>query len=221
MAPPGIVLEVALHVATTLAIIVYFRRRLVGIFAGAAGGREGWLRFAALLAVATIPAAVVGVALEAHIELLFESVRAVGGALLFTAVVLLGSIFLRRGRRGLGELGFTAAFVIGVAQAAAIVPGVSRAGMTIVAGLAAGLASDEAIAFSFLLSIPAILGAGVLEIRKIDAFPGSFSGIAVACIIAFVAGLAAIHFVRAAAQGRRFGYFGVYCAAVGVVALLI
>ena len=84
---PGIVLEVALHVATALAIVIYFRRRLVTIFAASAGGKRGWLRFAALIVVASIPAAVVGLGFEDNIELLFESNRLVGGALLFTAAV--------------------------------------------------------------------------------------------------------------------------------------
>jgi undecaprenyl-diphosphatase len=217
---PGIVLEVALHVATALAIVIYFRRRLVTIFAASAGGKEGWLRFAALVVAASIPAAVAGLAFEDKIETLFESSRVVGGALLFTAAVLAGSSFLRRGKAGLAEMSVAAALAVGLAQAVAIAPGVSRSGMTIVAGLAVGLAGAEAATFSFLLSVPAILGAAALEARKIETFDGSWVGLAVAFGVAFAAGLAAIHVVLASVRGRRFAWFGAYCAVVGLLALL-
>jgi len=218
---PGIVLEVALHVATALAIVIYFRRRLVTIFAASAGGKRGWLRFAALIVVASIPAAVVGLGFEDNIELLFESNRLVGGALLFTAAVLITSTFLRRGDAKLAEMSVVAAVVVGLGQALAIAPGVSRSGMTIVAGLALGLAGAEAATFSFLLSVPAILGAAALEAGKIGTFDGSWLALALAFVIAFAAGLAAIHVVLASVRGRRFGWFGAYCAVVGLAALLL
>jgi undecaprenyl-diphosphatase UppP len=136
---PGIVVEVTLHVATALAVVVYFRRRLKTTFWGAAGGKGGWLRFVALLVVASVPAAVVGLVFENDIEPLFESRGAVGVALLFTAAVLLSSSSLRRRDAKLTELGFAAALAVGAAQALAVAPGISRSGMTIVAGLLVGL----------------------------------------------------------------------------------
>jgi undecaprenyl-diphosphatase len=218
---PGIVVEVALHVATAFAILIYFRRRLNTIFATAAGGKGGWLRFVALIVVASLPAAAVGLAFESKVEVLFESSRAVGAALLFTGAVLAASSLIRRGDAKLAELGFAAALAVGAAQALAITPGVSRSGMTIVAGLLVGLAGGEAAAFSFLLSVPAILGAAALEATKIKAFQGNWPGLAIAFGIAFVAGLAAIHIVLSSLRGRGFGWFGAYCAAVGLVALII
>lgn len=218
---PGIVLEVTLHVATALAIVIYFRRRLVTMFAASAGGKRGWLRFAALIVVASIPAAVVGLGFEDKIELLFESTRLVGGALLFTAAVLITSTFLRRGDAKLAEMSVVAAVVVGLGQALAIAPGVSRSGMTIVAGLAIGLAGAEAATFSFLLSVPAILGAAALEAGNIGTFDGSWLALALAFVIAFAAGLAAIHVVLASVRGRRFGWFGAYCAVAGLAALLL
>jgi undecaprenyl-diphosphatase len=218
---PGIVLEVALHVATALAVIIYFRRRLVTIFTASAGGKAGWLRFAALLIVASIPAAVIGLGFEDHIESLFESTRLVGGALLFTAAVLIASTFLRRGNAKLAEMSVAAAFAVGLGQALAIAPGVSRSGMTIVVALVVGLAGTEAATFSFLLSVPAILGAAALEARKIGSFDGSWLGLSLAFVVAFAAGLVAIHVVLASVRGRRFGWFGVYCAIVGLLALLL
>ncbi|HUV85570.1 MAG TPA: undecaprenyl-diphosphate phosphatase [bacterium] len=221
IAAPGIVVEVALHVATALAVLVYFRRRLKEIFSAASGGGRGWLRFVALIAVASLPAAVVGLALEGRIELLFESSRAVGAALLFTGGVLAASSFVRRGDAKLADMAFAAALAVGAAQALAIAPGVSRSGMTIVAGLLVGLAGAEAATFSFLLSVPAILGAAALEATKIRAFQGDWTGLALAFGVAFVAGLAAIYVVLASARGRGFAWFGAYCAALGLFALLI
>ncbi len=218
---PGIVVEVALHVATALAVLIYFRRRLGAIFTAAVGGKGGWLRFVGLIVVASLPAAAVGLALEGRIELLFESTRAVGAALLFTGAVLAASSLIRRRDAKLAELGFAAALAVGAAQALAITPGVSRSGMTIVAGLLVGLAGSEAAAFSFLLSVPAILGAAALEATKIEGFQGNWPGLATAFGVAFVAGLAAIYVVLSSLRGRGFGWFGAYCAALGLAALLL
>lgn len=219
--PPGILLEVALHVATALAIVIYFRRRLKTIFAASAGGAGGWLRFVALVAVASLPAAAVGLAFENKIELLFESGRAVGAALLFTAAVLVASSLLRRRDAKLATLGFAAALAVGGGQALAVAPGISRSGMTIVAGLAVGLAGAEAATFSFLLSVPAVLGAAFLEAGKIEVFEGSWPGLGLASVVAFAAALAAIYVVLASVRSRGFGWFGAYCAALGLSALLI
>jgi undecaprenyl-diphosphatase len=218
---PGIVLEVALHLATALAILIYFRRRLVDIFRGAAGERGRGGRFLALIVVASAPAAAVGLLLEDQVASIFESPRLVGVALLFTAAVLFLSALLRRGRLRVADLGFAGAVVIGLAQALAITPGVSRSGMTIVAGLLVGLAGAEAATFSFLLSVPAIGGAALLEARHIESFSGNWPALALAFVVAFLAGLAAIYVVLATVRGRRFTWFGVYCAAVGIAALLI
>ena len=121
----------------------------------------------------------------------------------------------------MAEMSVVAAVVVGLGQALAIAPGVSRSGMTIVAGLALGLAGAEAATFSFLLSVPAILGAAALEAGKIGTFDGSWLALALAFVIAFAAGLAAIHVVLASVRGRRFGWFGAYCAVVGLAALLL
>jgi undecaprenyl-diphosphatase len=171
--------------------------------------------------VASIPAAVVGLGFEDKVEVLFESSRLVGGALLFTAAVLTASAFLRRGDAKLAEMSVVAALVVGLGQALAIAPGVSRSGMTIVAGLIVGLAGAEAATFSFLLSVPAILGAAALEARKIGSFDGNLPALAVAFVVAFGAGLVAIHVVLVSVRGRRFGWFGAYCAVVGLLALLL
>lgn len=218
---PGIVLEVALHLATALAILLYFRRRLVDIFRGAAGERGRGGRFLALIAVASVPAAAVGLLLEDQVAAIFERPRLVGAALLFTAAALFLSTVIRRGRLRAADLGFAGAIAIGLAQALAIAPGVSRSGMTIVAGLLVGLAGEEAATFSFLLSVPAVGGAALLEARKIESFPGNWPALALAFAVAFLAGLAAIYVVLATVRGRRFTWFGVYCAAVGIAALLI
>jgi undecaprenyl-diphosphatase len=157
---------------------------------------------------------------EDYVEGFFENDRLVGVSLLFTAAVLLLSAAIKRRGGRVVEMGFGAALTVGVAQAVAIIPGVSRSGMTIVAGLLVGLAGPEAVAFSFLLSVPAILGATALELRKADAYAGSWPGLAWACALAFVVGLFAIYVVVRTARGRGFAWFGAYCAVVGVLALV-
>ncbi len=218
--PPGIVLEVALHLATVVAVLIYFRRRLGDIFRHAAGP-GGWLRFVGLIVVASLPAAAVGILYEDRIEALFADEGAVGWSLLFTAAVLLASLLFRRRGRKVSELGWLGALAIGCAQAVAVAPGVSRSAMTIVAGLAVGLAGAEAATFSFLLSVPAVLGAGLLEARKVESFQGNWPALALACAVALAAGLASIYIVIRTAGGRRFGLFGAYCAVVGAATLIL
>jgi len=216
---PGIVLEVTLHVATTAAVLVYFRRRLLDIFRTAAGP-AGWRRFLALIIVASLPAALVGLFFEEAVTGLFENGRAVGWSLLFTAAVLGASFLIRRRAQAIAALSWGGALVIGVAQAIAVAPGVSRAGMTVVAALLVGLAGAEAATFSFLLSVPAVLGAAALELRHAPTFAGDWTGVGVAAAVALVAAWGAIYLVVATARSRHFGWFGVYCAVVGLLALV-
>lgn len=214
---PGVVLEVALHVATTGAVLVFFRRRLADIFKRAAGS-AGWLRFISLIAVASVPAAVVGLFFEDEATALFESPKAVAWGLVFTGLVLLTTFIIRRRGRNLSDLSYAGAFLVGVAQAVAVAPGISRSGMTVVAGVAVGLAGAEAAAFSFLLSVPAVLGAAALETRHLVGGDFYWPGVAVGVIAAFFSGLVAIYIVVSAARSRHFGWFGVYCVLAGILA---
>jgi undecaprenyl-diphosphatase len=216
--PEGILLEVTLHVATLLAVLIYYRRRLFDI-ARAGVGVGGWPRFVGLIIIASVPAAVMGLFFEDRIEGLFDSPVLVGFALLFTAAVLASSTFARSRGVTCATLGFGAAFLIGIAQAVAITPGVSRSGMTIVAALWLGTVAEEAAAFSFVLSVPAILGAGILTAKDITTISIPLGPLAVGFAAALVAGVFAIYVVIKALSTRKFPYFAVYCCIIGAVTI--
>jgi undecaprenyl-diphosphatase len=216
--PEGILLEVTLHVATLLAVLVYYRRRLVAI-AKERTGPGGWRRFAGLIIVASVPAAAVGLLFEERIDTLFESPVVVGFTLLFTAAVLASAVFARSRGVTCATLGFGAALMIGVAQAVAIAPGVSRSGMTIVAALWFGTVAEEAAVFSFILSVPAIFGAAVLKFPNITAIDIPFGPLAIGFVTALVAGVLAIYVVIRTLSARKFPYFAVYCCIIGLITI--
>ncbi|MAW59652.1 MAG: hypothetical protein CMJ94_02315 [Planctomycetes bacterium] len=223
--PTGATVEVWLHLGTLLAVLLFYRERVVRLAQGVFGrGREvgEQRRLFAFLILGTIPAGVVGVFFEKQLEPLFASATAVGIALLLTGTVLWISRSLRDGNRDLVHLTARAAILIGLVQALAIAPGISRSGMTIVTGVALGLTVEAAAAFSFLLSIPAILGAAVLKVPQMFEDPdtelktswliGSFA-------TAFVVGYLALGALLWLARGRKLSWFAPYCWLAGALAL--
>lgn len=224
-----IAFEVLLHVATLIAATMALRPELKKITAFLASSmgirwvsvrsddlREGKRLFFALV-VGTIPAALAGLFLKERIELLFESHRFVGFALLFTGAVLLST---RLFPRGTGQLDTSSALAIGVAQALALLPGVSRSGMTVSAGLAAGIKRERVVRFSFLLSLPAVLGASILELRHGISFTGiPPTTLVLAFLAALLSGILAIQILLRVVISGRLTIFGLYCIIVGVLAL--
>jgi undecaprenyl-diphosphatase len=213
---PGVGFEIAVHLATLLSVVLVFRRRLGALAAGAVkGDREAW-RYLGLLALATVPAAAVGLTLEDRIDVLFESPAAVGAALLVTGSFLWTT---RRAvaRRPQGKPGVREALLVGTAQALALVPGISRSGSTVTAALWLGVEAEEAAAFSFLMAIPAILGAAVLKLPELTAGGGEGMGgaLLLGSLVAAAVGVLAIRTFVALLQRRAFHRFGPYCWLVG------
>lgn len=205
---PSLTFDLILHLGTLFAVVVAFRRDLwnlaVGLFGGGFDPRRARITIG-LLALASVPAAIAGLTLESFFEDLFERP---GWAVCFwvvTALILLGAEHIadRRGTATTSpnKIGADRAFGIGVAQAAAITPGLSRSGLTISAGLAGGVTREEATRFSFLLAIPAILGATVLRIP--DVTGGEFeltasvmAGFVAAAVSGYVAVVYLLRYVR-------------------------
>ena len=192
--------DVALHVATLLAVVWYFRhelRRYLRAWAGSwrgvvtADARVGWQ-----LAVGTLPALAVGWWFGDVIERTLRGPLAVAIAL---GVVGVGMLLIERTARPLRtvrELRFSDALVIGVAQALALIPGVSRSGITIIAGLAIGLQRREAARFSFLLAVPVMAGAAAVKLRALEGLAAEgLPQLTVAFVAAAVAGWWAIRFL--------------------------
>lgn len=225
---PGIVTEMTLHLGTLLAVVLYYRRDLLTMArsflpsAPAAGqtGRATGRRLLFLLVVGTVPAVVAGLLLRDRIEALYENPREASYELLVTAGILVATAFVRPGRRPMNAW---RSLVVGVWQAAALLPGVSRSGATIAGSLFLGVDRGEAARFSFLLSIPAIAGAALLQVpaavREVGA--GMAPQLIVGFTVSFLIGYATITFLLRIVRGGRFWLFGLYCALIGAVGLLL
>ncbi len=213
-----VTVEVSLHVATLASVLVLYGRRLWEIVRGVLKGDGPSVRYALLLVIATIPAGLIGVLFHHQIEDAFHSLAWLGIQFLITGAILWST----RGPTGdRTEPSTGAATVIGFAQAFAILPAISRSGATVAAALRAGLTPAAAAEFSFLMSIPVIAGAGLLEARNaalnmvhVGAVPWAVSFVA-----AFAAGIWSIRWLVVLLQRGRFYAFAPYCWAVGLFTL--
>lgn len=226
----GLFFDTLVHWGTAAAVIVYFRAELWTLI-------RAWVdsllrrrivspeaRLAWLILAATVPAAISAFLLMDWLESLFSAPAAVAALLLVTGAALLLADRLGRGERGVEATKLTDALVIGCAQAVAVAPGISRSGSTIAAGVLRGLSREAAARFSFLLSVPIILGAGLTQLYKafrmgLDAT--SWGLAAVGLIVAALAGYLAIAFMLRHLQQRRLWPFAVYCWATGLLSLLV
>lgn len=224
------VFDVLVQMGTLLGVVVYYWRDLFevaravlrGIAArdplGTPEARYGWL-----IVVATIPAGIAGVLLEDFISGVFSSARVTMGFLLVTAVLLvLGERLGSQKRRG-DSVGLRDAIVIGCAQALALFPGVSRSGSTIAAGMLLGVDRSGAARFSFLMSIPVMVGAGALASSRLLESPELLAehgaGIAVGFTTAAISGYLVIRWFLGFLRTRSLYWFAGYCALVGVLGL--
>ncbi len=235
---------VGLHVATALALLVFYRATWVRIMGGlldslrrrridTAAARLAWL-----LIVATIPAGVVGLLLEHSLRVVFAKPLAAGGFLFTNGLILLFGEWVRRraavravvashqrtasGDRRLDTLDMREAGLIGVAQLFAMLPGVSRSGITIVAGLARGLDHKDAANFSFLLATPIILAAGIYKLPDLLGPNGAGVGgqILVGSLTAALAAYLSVRFLTRYFAARTLLPFAIYCLAAGALAVL-
>lgn len=223
----GMAFDVLLHLATLVAVVAYFRKDLwsmVRAVFSKDADRASDRRLAWLIVVATIPTGIIGLAFNDFFESLFASVTSVGVFLLVTAAFL--ALAERLSRKALHEpsrLGWRHAVLIGIAQGAAIAPGISRSGATMAAGLGAGLDREQAARFSFLLSVPIILLAGAKTAVDVVASAEPLPSLAV-CLVGFLAaavsGYAVIAGLLAWLRRRSLLAFSAYCAIVGLAVLV-
>ncbi len=220
---PGIALEVVLHLGTLLAVVFYYRRDIAAIARGASRGERGSIRMLLLLALASVPAALAGLLLKGAVERAFEAPALVTGLLALNGLVLLAAGLPRAGGSRTRTHGVFTALAGGLAQAAAVLPGISRSGSTISAMCAAGLPRREAARFSFLMSVPAVAGAGLLEAGSMGSVrAGDLPLLAMGCIVSAAAGYFALKGLIGILGRGRLWVFGVYClVAAGVSAAVI
>ena len=216
----GVSFEVLVHVGTLLAVLIYFRRRIVELTRSLFSPEMHSERLmVGLLIVGTIPTYLAGLFLVSFFEEAFLNPVMTSVMLLVTGVILLSTRFVRKGNRSLNWL---AALVMGIGQALAIMPGISRSGSTIAIGMLVGLNPSKAAEFSFLLAVPAIAGAVVLKSGDLMAIEHASTGpYVVGSVFAFVLGLVAVYAVLEIIRRGRFDYFAYYCFAVGALGLYL
>ena len=223
---PGFYFEVALHIATALAVILHYRKRVAAMlmapFRPSAENRRENLNLIGFIILGTIPAVLVGFTLKDTFESLFGNPGTVSIMLIITGGILMASRFA--GNNGKARLGWVNSLIVGIAQSLAIVPGISRSGTTIVTGLFLKLPPAKVAEYSFLLSLPAILGAGILTLK--DALEsGAPAGIGTSalvagCIASFISGYLSIIFLLRVLEKGRFDRFAWYCWAVGIAGII-
>ena len=224
-----LVFEVTVHAATVLATIVVFRKEiwklLCGLFKFKYNDETDYI---AKLCVSMIPVFIVGMLLKDYVESAFESMLIVGLALVVTAMLLTFSDWkARRNVTGQGKeyrngISFWQAFVVGIGQAFAVIPGLSRSGTTISTGLLCGVKREKMAQFSFLMVLVPILGEAFLDVVGGDAAASStgFLPLAVGFLAAFVSGLFACKVMIALVRKAQLKWFGLYCALVGLAVLI-
>jgi undecaprenyl-diphosphatase len=241
---PGLAFDTVLHLGTLLALVAVFWRDLLAL-------ATAWLRSVIALSrrvvrrsnseavsvesspearlawwilLATIPAALMGALWQDQFEALFNSPIRVAFLLLVTGIWLVLAERLGRQEHQAEDLQWWQALLVGLAQGFAIAPGISRSGATIGAGLLLGLRREAAARFSFLLAMPIILGAGLLQIKKLVDSGGlgaNVTGLVLGFLAAFVTGYACIRFLLGYVRNRSLSVFAVYCWLAGLVAIVV
>lgn len=213
---PSLAVSAVLHLGTLVAVLFYFREDVLRVlrFRTDPEGRK----IALLVAIGTIPA-LIGLPLADTLDRFQDDVAKVGWALIGTGVILTVGQRLATGTRTLAEGRIPDAVVVGLAQAFALIPGISRSGTTITAALGRKFSAVEAARFSFLLGIPAIAGGGLSQLFELEGAIASTSEIVVGCLVAAVSGYAAIALLLAVLKRIGLVPFAIYCFAIGALAV--
>ena len=214
---PDLAVTAVLHLGTLVAVLIYFRDDILKVlrFRSEPEGRK----IALLVGIGTIPA-LLGLPFADTLDSFQDSVANVGWALIITGLILLVGQRLATGLRTLGEGRIPDAVVVGVAQMLALVPGISRSGMTIAAGMGRKFSPSEAARFSFLLGIPAIAGGGLSQLLELDGSGTAAGTLLVGTLVAAMSGYAAIALLLAALRKVGLVPFAIYCFMIGTVAII-
>lgn len=217
----SMLMTVVLHGATALSTIIVFRKDILDLFKGLFQLKNNdEFKFSLNIVLSMIPAAVIGVLLDEEIETFFGGkVLLVGSMLMVTAVLLL---FADKAKNTNKKVGVLQAIVIGISQAIAILPGISRSGATISTSVLLGVDREKAARFSFLMVVPLILGKMAKDVLDgaFETLNGSLLNYGVGFIAAFITGILACTWMIKLVKKSKLKYFAFYCLLVGVVAIV-
>ena len=216
----GVAFEVFVHLGTLLSVLIVFRQDVIKMilapfqFLSSRFENEEtkqYLYWDLYIIVGTIPAAVIGLSFKSQIEAAFSNILLVIIMLSITGTILLLSRFMRQKNQ---EMTILKSILIGVAQAFAILPGISRSGSTIVTGIFLGIDKENAARFSFLLAIPAILGASVIKLKDLlsmESYTFPVSYLVIGAIVSFISGYFAIIWLLDIVKKGKLEWFAIYC----------
>jgi len=231
---PELLFDISLHLGTLVAVCLFFRHDLKAMIVETTGflvsllsretgfGQSREYPHASMLLwvlVGTIPTGFIGLWFKSPLEALFGSLRVVGFMLLVTGLIVLASRKLSGNESARTSVGLWAALAVGIAQGIAIIPGISRSGSTIVCGMACKLPRETAARFSFLLAIPATLGAVAVQLRSEGLSREALPTLATGFFVSAVVGLLALKILMGMVRKGHLYYFAPYCWAVGLLIL--
>jgi len=214
--------DVAVHFATLLAVCVFFSRDIFELIKAFLFNRrfsDPYFKLGLLIIVGSIPTAIIGFSLKDIFEAMFSSLAAVGFFLMITGILILTAERYGKARKDIGKVSFLDSLIVGIAQGCAVAPGLSRSGTTISTSLLVGLERKLALRFSFLLSIPAILGASIFKSKAI------LHNVSIEMIAGFMAaaisGYIAIWLFMKMIEKKDMNIFAYYCFAAGIISFIL
>ena len=232
---PQLIFDIFLHMGTLLAVCIFLRSDLMGII------RDTWrfsveifegrerltsinrrpnVMMALWVITATIPTALIGLLFRSPLEALFGNVHRVGLMMICTGFILSVTIFISATYSGRRDVGLLTSLAVGIAQGLAIIPGISRSGTTIVCGMACGLEREVSARFSFLLSIPAIIGAMLLQLNFEDLRGSDIFPLLLGLVTSAISGFFALKILMGVVRRGRLFCFAPYCWLLGLLIII-
>ncbi|MCS7191479.1 MAG: undecaprenyl-diphosphate phosphatase [Armatimonadetes bacterium] len=209
---------VFLHFGTLIALLSYFRNELWLIFRGIFKGDYEGRKLLFFIIIANFATAIIAIALERKVEQAFGSPKFVAIFLLLTAFLLFVSEQISANQKNSKPLDWWTALLVGIAQGLAVFPGLSRSGTTIATGLIFGLGREQAGRFAFVVGIPAMLGANLLEAKEVASLNVSAGSLFIASLVALGVGWLAIHWTLKFVQMAKLRWFSLYCLIIATIA---
>lgn len=233
----GLAFDTVLHIGTLIAIFTFFWKDIINLIKGFILSiidltegfdkfKEGLntipeKRFAWLIIIGTIPTGLIGIIFKDAVETIFRGTIFIGFFLIVTGLILYYSERHSSGNITAKNMSFKKAVIVGICQGLAVLPGISRSGSTIASGLCLGLEREYAARYSFLLSVPAVIAAGVLQIKDIANIDASITVLAAGFLSSVIFGYLAIKLLMKMIKGWSLDIFAYYCWIVGILTLVL